>query len=125
MRMITAAVLTASAVGAAVLTAAPAQALPVSGCQDDLWITLQATRRSLCDSVLQPDGSWWRAREFYTPAHQVPLTTTCSGGVYSSFCTTTGGYWQDRSSQGVELYLVFPDTVLPDEPPHLVTGLLT
>jgi hypothetical protein len=105
--------------------ATDAHADPLSGCQDDLWIVpFQSTRRVICDGAIRPDGSWLRAREFYTPAHDVPLTTRCSGGVYYSSCTTTGGYFQPRTSQGVETYIVFPDNVLPDEPPHLVNGFI-
>lgn len=103
--------------------APPAQADNVSGCQDEFkLIPFQSTRRLICDGDFRPDGSWWRAREFYTPAHQVPLHTYCSGGVYYSSCSTSGGYFQPRTSNGVETYIVFPDNVLPDEPGHLVGG---
>lgn len=100
-----------------------ARADDLSGCQDDFWFTFGSTRRVLCDGVTRPDGSWLRAREFYTPAHQVPLRTSCYGSYYVS-CTTTGGYYQERTSTGVETYIVTPDTVLPDEPGHLVNGFV-
>jgi len=101
-----------------------AQADTVSGCQDDLWITFGSTRRVICDGARRPDGSWLRARELYTPAHNVPLTTYCSGGLYYSSCNTSGGYWQPRTTKGIETYIVFDTNVLPDEPPHLVNGLV-
>jgi hypothetical protein len=93
------------------------------GCQTDFWWTLGSTQRTLCDGPTRPDGSWMRAREFWTPAHQVPLSTYCSGGLYYSSCSTSGGYFQQRTSKGVEVYPVTPDTVLPDEPGHLGGGL--
>ena len=100
-----------------------AKAEPVSGCQDEFWFVLfQSNRRTICDGAIRPDGSWLRNREFYTPAHQVPLRMYCSGGRYYSSCSTTGGYFQPRTSQGIEDYIVFPDNVLPDEPGHLVGG---
>ena len=102
--------------------ATDAHADAVSGCQDDLWWTLGSTRRVICDGERRPDGSWLRAREFHTPAHWVPLTTRCSGGTYYSSCTTSGGYFQPRTSKGVETYIVFDTNVLPDEPPYLVNG---
>lgn len=107
--------------GAGLGYATDAHADAVSGCQDDFWFTFGSTRRVLCDGVTRPDGSWLRAREFYTPAHQVPMRTSCYGTYYVS-CTTSGGYWQERLSKGVETYIVTPDTVLPDEPGHIVNG---
>lgn len=93
---------------------------PGFSCQttSGIWL-FKGTRRDLCDSAIRPDGSWTRLREFYTPAHNVPLTTYCSGGIYYSSCSTSGGYFQPMVSNGVENYVVFPDNVLPDEPGHL------
>jgi hypothetical protein len=109
---------------AATITTGVAKAEPAVGCQDDFWfVPFQSTRRTICDGAIRPDGSWLRNREFYTPAHNVPLTTYCSGGRYYSSCSTSGGYFQPRTSQGIEDYIVTPDTVLPDEPGHLVGGL--
>ncbi|AJD82297.1 hypothetical protein PBI_KESHU_77 [Mycobacterium phage Keshu] len=92
------------------------------GCKVDLWGFLASSRRAICDGPIRPDGSWERAREFFVPAHRVPLRTTCSG-TYSVTCTTSGGYFQERTSDGVETYVVTPDTVLPDEPGHLDEGV--
>ncbi|ASR85576.1 hypothetical protein I5G80_gp068 [Mycobacterium phage Krueger] len=91
------------------------------GCKIDLWGFLGSSRRLICDGPIQPDGSWMRSREFYIPAHRVPLRTTCSGS-YSVTCTTTGGYFQEERSDGIEVYRVTPETLLADEPPHLVEG---
>ena len=88
-------------------------------CVDDFWLILfQSTRRTICDGPIAPDGSWTRLREFYTPAYNVPLRTTCSGS-YVVSCTTTGGYFQPRTSRGVESYPVTAATVLHDEPGHI------
>lgn len=94
-----------------------AKADPAVGCQTQsgFWL-FHGTQRDLCDGPRRGDGSWVRAREFYTPAHQVPLSTYCSGGSYYSSCSTTGGYWQPRTSNGVEVYPVTDGTVLGDEP---------
>lgn len=105
--------------------ATDAHAMPgVSGCQLDsgLWL-FHGTRRSLCDTPVRADGSWSRAREFWTPAHYVPVSTYCSGSYFIS-CTTSGGYEVDRASNGIETYVVTPDTVLPDEPGHLDNGVV-
>lgn len=105
--------------------AAEANADTLSGCQDDFKLILfQSTRRTICDGELRPDGSWLRVREFYTPAHSVAGRSYCSGGSYYSSCTFNPGYWQERTSNGVETYVVFPDNVLPDEPGHLVNGFV-
>lgn len=114
-------VVAGTGLGAAI---APARADDVSGCQDDFKLILfQSNRRIICDGVLRPDGSWLRAREFYSPAHWVNGRSYCSGGAYYSSCSYSPGYWQERTSRGVETYVVFPDNVLPDEPGHLVNGL--
>ncbi|QFG11493.1 hypothetical protein I5G87_gp69 [Mycobacterium phage Ekdilam] len=91
------------------------------GCKVDRWGFLGSSRRLICDGPIQPDGSWMRSREFYIPAHRKPLRTTCSGS-YSVTCTTTGGYFQEEVSDGIEVYRVTPETLLGDEPPHLVEG---
>ncbi|GFG65785.1 hypothetical protein MKUB_32750 [Mycobacterium kubicae] len=89
-------------------------------CVDQFWLVpFQANRRTICDGPILPDGSWQRLREFYTPAHDVPLRSYCSGGAYSSTCTYSGGYWQPRTSLGIEAYHVTPDSVLADEPGHI------
>ena len=90
------------------------------GCVTDRGIWLfHGTARTLCDGPVLPDGSWHRWREFWTPAHQVPMSCYTSGSRYYATTNCTGGYWQERTSNGVEDYPVFPDTVLPDEPGHI------
>lgn len=117
------ALMAAGVVLAATVTwAAEARADAPSGCETVPWGFLGSSQRSICDGEFRPDGSWLRAREFWTAAHNVPLTTYCSGGTYFSSCTTSGGYFQPRTSKGIETYVVTPDTVLPDEPGHLVNG---
>lgn len=83
-----------------------------SNCQDDLWWTLQATRRLLCDGPISEDGSWMRRRQMYTPEHYVPFTC------YRYSCS--GGYHVDLNIASDEIYPVRPETVLPDEPGHIV-----
>jgi hypothetical protein len=75
--------------------------------------------RTICDTPTRPDASWGRTRTFWYPAHQVPTRTTCSGGTYSSTCSTYPGYWADDSIIEQQKYDVFPDNVLPDEPGHM------
>ena len=108
---------------AGMLTAARAEAIP-NGCKDDLWWTLNSTRRLICDGPMFEDGSWNRLRVFYTPAHNVPLTTNCYG-TYSISCTTTGGYFVPYSESSNEIYPVTPATKLPDEPGYLGDATLS
>ncbi|AFN37765.1 hypothetical protein FGG44_gp77 [Mycobacterium phage MacnCheese] len=117
--VLAAAAVAAAAVGLAPTASADSQYDP--GCKVDLWGFLGSSRRMICDGPIRPDGSWLRSREFYVPAHQVPLRTSCYGS-YSISCTTTGGYFQERTSDGIEVYPVTPDTVLGDEPGHLDEG---
>ena len=87
----------------------PAQAgadQEVPGCIDQPWMLgLRAATRVICDSPLNPDGSWERRRGFFAPAY---TRTTC--GTYS--CTS----YTVPELRDVEEYRVTPDTVLPDEP---------
>ena len=109
---------------------APAEAhadIPISGCQDDLWWTIDATRRTICDGIVMPDGTFTRVRIRYTPAHYVPLRTSCYGYSYIS-CSTTGGYSVPYSEAENTSYIVSTNPEadnrhLPDEPEHLVNGL--
>lgn len=97
--------------------------LPGGGnCQVVLWGFLGSQRRAICDLPVQADGSWWRRRVVATPAHHVSLSFSCSGGTYSSYCTSYGGYDVPFSTQDDETYVVTPDTVLPDEPGHMGAG---
>lgn len=72
---------------------------------------LRWTQRYLCDGPIYADGSWLRARNFYSPEYYVPFT--CSR--YSCY----GGYWVGEYDSGIETYVVTPDTILPDEPGHI------
>jgi class 3 adenylate cyclase len=45
--------------------------------------------------------------------------TNCYGGAYSSSCTYYPGGWIEEYDTDDEIYVVTPDTVLPDEPGHL------
>lgn len=114
-----------AALGALCIGIKEARAFPTDypgiHCVDDLWWTLQATRRVLCDGPMQPDGSWTRAREFYTPAHNVPLTCSTYGGSYYSSTSCSGGYWVPRQSEGIETYPVNPVIKLADEPGHIAS----
>lgn len=105
---------------AAFATAPPANADEVSNCQtiQGFWL-FKGTARTICDGVRRPDGSWLRAREFWTPAHWVNGRSSCYGGYSYSSCTYSPGYWQERMSSGAETYIVFDSNVLPDEPGHL------
>lgn len=97
---------------------APAHADPAN-CQTVPWGFLGGQNRTICDSRLNANGSWMRNRIIWTRAHMVPITTSCSGGTYTSFCTSYGGGWQPYAETDNEVYPVTPDTVLPDEPGHL------
>ena len=72
------------------------------------------TTRTICDGPIRPDGSWERAREFYSPEHYVPMS--CSWGTYSGSCS--GGYWLNEYDN-IDRYQVTADSVLPDEPAHI------
>ncbi|KAB7752782.1 CDGP domain-containing protein [Mycolicibacterium mucogenicum] len=85
-----------------------------SSCQVVAWGFFASQRRTLCDSLIRPDGSWQRQRIFWVPRHQVPIT--CSG---TYFITCSGGQIVDQYVISAETYTVTPDTVLPDEPAHL------
>jgi hypothetical protein len=91
-----------------------------AGCQTVLWGFLGSERRTLCDGPIRPDGSWTRERAVWTPAHYVPVT--CSGYYYIS---CSGGYAVSQSIDSDETYPVTPDTVLPDEPGHLICRVLS
>lgn len=110
----------AAALGVAVAFAPPAQADDLSRCETTrgFWL-FKGTARTICDGVRRPDGSWLRAREFWTPAHWVNGSSSCYSGRYYSNCSYSPGYWQERTSSGVETYVVFDYNVLPDEPRHL------
>lgn len=120
-------IVAALAVGAGLsvpLMAAPAaQANPIPPqCQLVPWGFLGGQQRAICDGPIRKDGSWERARVISVPAHQVPVTSTlnCFGTGYT-VCNGNqyGGYFQPYTELSSEVYIVTPDTVLPDEPGHL------
>lgn len=81
------------------------------GCQTILWGFLGSQRRTICDGPILPDGSWMRVRAIWWPERWVPV----SCGRYSCW----GGYWIEEGGSR-EVYPVRPETVLPDEPGHLM-----
>lgn len=91
------------------------------GCETIRWGFLGSQRRTICDQPRLADGSWFRQRRVWTPAHYVPIRTSCYG-TYSISCTTSGGYHVELTIQGSEDYWVTDATVLPDEPGWLPTG---
>lgn len=113
---VAAAVLTGTGIG----WAAQAEASPNVGCESIRWGFLGSQYRTICDGPKRPDGSWERVRRIWTPAGYVPRTTYC--GRYS--CNSSGGYYRDESTQGLEKYIVFDHNVLPDEPGWLPGGSL-
>lgn len=105
------------------LLAPEAHAEPVSGCQSVPWGFLGLTQqRQICDGMINPDGGWNRARVILVPAHYVPFTRSTYGGRYYSSTSCSGGYPVGDRIISSEVYPVYPDTVLPDEPGHLVGG---
>jgi hypothetical protein len=103
---------------ASVTLATPAHAIPPN-CQAVPWGFLGTQIREICDGPILPNGSWMRHRVEGVPAHIAPASSSCSGGMYSSYCTyDPGGYVAEYDSDD-ETYPVTPDTVLPDEPGHL------
>lgn len=100
------------------VTATPtASATP--GCESIRWGFLGMQTRQICDGPIRPDGSWMRERIIGVPAHYVNPSSSCSGGRYYSNCTYYAGGWVDDQIQSHEVYVVTPDSVLPDEPGHL------
>jgi hypothetical protein len=88
-------------------------------CQEQPWGFLGSMVRAICDGPIQPDGSWMRHRVIGVPAHYEYPSSSCSGGVYSSYCTYYPGGWVDEVDTDNEIYPVTLETVLPDEPGHL------
>lgn len=94
----------------------------VGNCQTDLWGFLASQRRLLCDGPVNGDGGWLRHRQVYTPAHWVPFTCNTYGSYSYSSTSCSGGYAVSLTITDDEVYPVFPDTVLSDEPGHLGFG---
>lgn len=109
--------------GTGTLWASEANADPNIGCERINWglHILTPQKRTICDGPRRADGSWERWRQLWTPAHYVPLRTSCYG-TYSISCTTTGGYAVDDQIWEEQTYVVFDHNVLPDEPAWLPPG---
>ncbi|MHC9291999.1 CDGP domain-containing protein [Mycobacterium sp. LTG2003] len=71
-------------------------------------------KRTICDTPRNADGSWWRSRKYWTPAHYVPVSC------YRWSCT--GGYYVGDTVSRYEEYPVNDRNVLADEPGWLPTG---
>lgn len=113
-----AAALAALSAALTVAVAPPAAALPAS-CEVVPWGFLGSQQRGICDGPVQRDGSWMRHRIVAVPAHSMPVFTSCSGGTYTTFCTTSGGGFMPYTELDNEWYRVTPDTVPPNEPGYL------
>lgn len=91
------------------------------GCTTDTIFGLNPHYRSICDSPLQPNGSWTRTRQLWSKQY---VGSLC--GDYG-YMTRTGYVcpdWAPRditpAAQGpVETYVVTPDTIPPGEPGYL------
>ncbi|QBI97122.1 hypothetical protein SEA_CHILL_58 [Mycobacterium phage Chill] len=105
-------------VGLGILSAAPANADYVMGCERVRWGFLFSGYRTICDGPRRPDGSWDRTRREWTPAHMAG--GYCSGSRYFVSCTPS--YWVNESTQRLETYPVTDATVLPGEPGWLPPG---
>jgi hypothetical protein len=89
-------------------------------CKTEPFGFLGSQRRTLCDRPISSDGSWYRERTIWTPAHRTSSFCSSTGShSYSSYSTCSGGYFVDQSLVSDETYPVRPDTVLSDEPGHL------
>jgi hypothetical protein len=114
-----------------VLAAPPAQADDLAwpadydpGCEFIRWGFVGSQERTICDGPKRPDGSWTRGRMIATPAHILPAKSTCSSGKYSSSCTFREKTYVDEAVHSKDHYVVFDNTVLPDEPPWLPPGTM-
>ncbi|WP_111510390.1 CDGP domain-containing protein [Mycobacterium kyogaense] len=114
--------LSALAFCAAVIVAPPADAQP--GCFTDTVrrgiFGLQSLTRTMCDGPVLPDGSWTRHRVIGIPAHYQNAHSSCSHSTYSSNCTYYEAGWVAEDVFEEDVYPVRPETVLPDEPGHIL-----
>ncbi len=120
MRFAIGAGLTASAVAVGLLVgAAPASAEPPPpGCERVPILGLDPHIREICDTPIQPDGSWIRFRSF----QWLSSTRSSCGGIYYQ-----GGncpFWMPNDvtpggNSPVDRYTVTWDTIPPGEPGHL------
>lgn len=102
--------------GTAIGYAFQADAAPAVGCETvpAPGLLNWGQKRTICDTPRRADGSWTRSREYWTPAHYVPVRCTAYA--------CTGGYRVGNTTSRYEEYVVFDHNVLPDEPGWLPTG---
>jgi hypothetical protein len=92
---------------------------PPPGCQRDVLFGLDPKIREVCDSPIQPDGSWTRLRSFH---RTYKSRSTCNGYLNVLDCppflqgTAIVQYPQDSP---VETYVVTWDTIPDGEPGHI------
>ncbi len=103
-------------IGCGICWSARADAAPSVGCETIAapGLLTWGQKRTICDTPRRADGSWTRARQYWTPAHYVPVSC------YRWNCT--GGYDVGDTVSRYEEYVVFDSNVLPDEPGWLPTG---
>lgn len=94
---------------------------PPPGCERVPILGLNPQVREICDTPIQPDGSWTRFRSFSSPQF---VRSTCGDDGYM----TRNGYycppWAPKDSVAayqspVDQYVVTWDTIPPGEPGHL------
>ena len=122
MRRGVAALVTAGAVAAGLVSPAAASAAPLPpNCTSQFWMVgLRAATRYICDGSAGSDGSWMRTRAFYAPAYVADGYAVCYS---SAFCTLTPA--KSVPVMDVrESYRVTPETVLPDEPGYMGFGAI-
>lgn len=102
------------------LHAAPAKAdTPRQGCERVPLFGLNPQVREICDTPIQPDGSWIRFRQFWHPQY---VHSTCFGEFYQGGCANWAKDSRDVNPEyrgPVEQYVVTPGTVPEGEPGHL------
>lgn len=92
--------------------------ITVSGCESIPIFGLSPSVRKICDSPIEADGSWLRARMFWQPQFQ---HSSC-GGVYypGGQCPPGASYDVIPEYTGPwEVYRVTAETIPPGEPGHL------
>lgn len=89
-------------------------------CQTLKWGLYQ--QRTVCDTPMQPDGSWRRKRTVWQQAGSRPAQCRWMDRPYSY----AGSRWECTEAtswpiriDAQETYIVTAETVLPDEPGHL------
>lgn len=115
-------IITAVIASAMAFCVAPAHAdAPPAGCQRDPILGLNPQVREVCDTPIQPDGSWTRFRSF---SHPEFVHSTCGADGYMTrtgyYCPPWATYDRVPADQGpVDTYVVTPDTIPAGEPGHI------